>query len=69
MAVSMLTMLERLGAATLRLITYLGRLGIFLGQALALIVMPPLKVRRIIRQMHFIGVRSLLVILLAGLFT
>lgn len=69
MAVSMLTMIERLGAATLRLLTYLGRLGIFLGQALALIVMPPLKVRRIIRQMHFIGVRSLLVIVLTGLFT
>jgi phospholipid/cholesterol/gamma-HCH transport system permease protein len=51
------------------LITYLGRLGIFLGQALALIVLPPLKVRRIIRQMHFIGVRSLLVIVLTGLFT
>jgi len=65
----MLTMIERLGAATLRLITYLGRLGIFLGQALAFIVMPPLKVRRIIRQMHFIGVRSLLVIVLTGLFT
>jgi phospholipid/cholesterol/gamma-HCH transport system permease protein len=62
-------MIERLGTAALRLLTYLGRLGIFLGQALAFIVMPPLKVRRIIRQMHFIGVRSLLVIVLTGLFT
>jgi phospholipid/cholesterol/gamma-HCH transport system permease protein len=62
-------MIERLGSATLRLLTYLGHLGIFLGQSLAFIVMPPLKVRRIIRQMHFIGVRSLLVIVLTGLFT
>jgi phospholipid/cholesterol/gamma-HCH transport system permease protein len=65
----MLTLLERLGAAVLGLITYLGRLGLFSGRALAFVVMPPLKVRQIVKQMHFIGVRSLSVIVLTGLFT
>ncbi len=65
----MLTMIERLGTAGLGLVTYLGRFGIFMGQALAFVFMPPLKWRRIIQQMHFIGVRSLLVIVLTGLFT
>ena len=65
----MLTLLERLGAAVLGLITYLGRLGLFSGRALAFVVMPPLKVSQIVKQMHFIGVRSLSVIVLTGLFT
>jgi phospholipid/cholesterol/gamma-HCH transport system permease protein len=64
----MLTMLERLGAAVLAILAYLGRLGLFLGQSLLLIFIPPLKVRRLIRQVHFIGARSLLVIALTGMF-
>ena len=39
-----------------------------MGQALGLVFIPPLKIRRVIRQMHFIGARSLLVIALTGLF-
>lgn len=66
--IPMLTMLERLGTAVLALLTYLGRIGLFSGQALALIFIPPLKGQRVIRQMHFIGARSLLVIALTGLF-
>ena len=64
----MLTLLEKLGTTVLALLMYLGRLGLFLGQALLLIFIPPLKVRRLVRQMHFIGARSLLVITLTGLF-
>ena len=63
-----LTMLAKLGAGTLAFLTYLGRLGLFLFTTLLLIIIPPLKVRRIIRQMHFIGTRSVLVIVLTGLF-
>ena len=58
-----------LGAAVLSLLSYLGRLGLFLLQAVGLIVVPPLKVQRILRQVQFIGARSLLVIALTGLFT
>ncbi len=64
----MLIMLERLGTRVLTLLTYLGRLGIFLGVTFALIFIPPLKVRRFIQQVHFIGARSLLVIALTGIF-
>ncbi len=60
--------LARIGAAVLSLLSFLGRIGLFLGQALGLIFIPPLKIRRVIRQMHFIGARSLLVIALTGLF-
>lgn len=65
----MLSSLEKLGAGVLALLAYVGRLGIFLGQALGLIFVPPLKVGRVLRQLHFIGARSLLVIALTGVFT
>jgi phospholipid/cholesterol/gamma-HCH transport system permease protein len=61
--------LEKIGAGTLALLAYVGRLGLFLGQSLGLVFVPPLKVQRVIRQMHFIGARSSLVIALTGLFT
>ncbi len=65
----MVTMLEKIGASVLVLIGALGQLGIFSGQSLVLIFTPPIKVGRLVRQMHFIGVSSLLVIVLTGLFT
>jgi phospholipid/cholesterol/gamma-HCH transport system permease protein len=65
----MILLLEKLGAGVLALLDYLGRMGLFLGQALVLVFVPPLKVRRIIRQVHFIGARSSLVIGLTGIFT
>lgn len=63
------TLLEQFGAAVLALLASTGRFGIFLGQALMLMVTPPIKIRRIVRQIHFIGARSLLLIALTGLFT
>jgi phospholipid/cholesterol/gamma-HCH transport system permease protein len=65
----MILLLEKLGAGVLALLDHLGRMGLFLGQALVLVFVPPLKVRRIIRQVHFIGARSSLVIGLTGVFT
>jgi len=61
--------LGRIGALVLHLLSFLGRVGLFLVQALGLVFVPPLKIQRILRQMHFIGARSLLVIALTGLFT
>jgi len=46
-----------------------GRMMIFLGTALCWIFLPPLKWRRMIARIHFIGAKSLLVILLTGVFT
>lgn len=65
----MVTMIEQIGASVLRLLGTLGRLGIFSGQSMILVFTPPIKVDRLVRQMYFIGVSSLLVIVLTGLFT
>jgi len=46
-----------------------GRMMIFLGTALFWIFLPPLKWRRMIARIHFIGAKSLVVILLTGAFT
>jgi phospholipid/cholesterol/gamma-HCH transport system permease protein len=64
----MLLLLEKLGAYVLRFLAYLGHLGLFLGYTLGLVFIPPLKIHRIIRQLHFIGARSSLVIALTGVF-
>lgn len=69
MATFMLTLLEQLGAYTLKQVEHFGQFGVFLTEAVALIFIPPLKLRRIIRQMHFLGVRSIIVIVMTGLFT
>jgi phospholipid/cholesterol/gamma-HCH transport system permease protein len=47
----------------------MGRMGMFLGNTLAYSFAPPLKFSRILRQIHFIGFGSLLVIVLTGAFT
>lgn len=62
-------LLAYLGRFALTSLNVLGRFGIFTGYSLLLIMLPPLKWQRLMRQMHFIGARSLLVIGLTGLFT
>ncbi len=47
----------------------MGRFGLFLGEAVVWTFIPPLKVSQFYRRVHFIGVRSLSVILLTGAFT
>jgi phospholipid/cholesterol/gamma-HCH transport system permease protein len=61
--------LEYIGRVVLTGLGILGQMGLFWGRALALIFVPPLKVQRIVRQVHFLGVRSLGVVALTGLFT
>jgi phospholipid/cholesterol/gamma-HCH transport system permease protein len=46
----------------------MGRMGIFLAKALLFIFSPPLKLNQLLRQMHFIGFQSTLVIFLTGAF-
>ncbi|MFQ5804472.1 MAG: MlaE family ABC transporter permease [Candidatus Methylomirabilales bacterium] len=46
-----------------------GRMAIFLSSALISIFLPPLKWRRMIARIHFIGAKSLSVIVLTGAFT
>ena len=47
----------------------LGNLGSFFGRAAYLGVKPPFRLRNIFKQMEFIGVNSLLVVVITGLFT
>ncbi len=47
----------------------MGRFTLFLGEAFVWTFIPPLKVSQFYRRVHFIGVRSLSVILLTGAFT
>jgi phospholipid/cholesterol/gamma-HCH transport system permease protein len=60
---------EALGAGTLTVVEGLGRFGAFLFEALAVLVTPPFKPRPFIERIHYIGYRSLLIILLTGAFT
>jgi phospholipid/cholesterol/gamma-HCH transport system permease protein len=60
---------EALGAATVSLVESLGRFGTFFGVALFSMVTPPIKVRALIDRVHFVGYRSLIIIVLTGAFT
>ncbi|MBI2876023.1 MAG: ABC transporter permease [Candidatus Tectomicrobia bacterium] len=58
-----------LGRNTLLAIQRLGEIFIFLATAIFWTFVPPFKVRRLIKQIHFIGVNSIFIVLLTGLFT
>ncbi len=58
-----------IGQVSLRLLAEMGRMAIFLGSSVFWAVVPPYKVRRILKQIHFVGVKSGLVILLTAAFT
>ena len=58
-----------LGHASLEMVQALGRFGRFFAQAIGYIVLPPFKVGRLIDRIHFIGFRSLTIVILTGAFT
>jgi phospholipid/cholesterol/gamma-HCH transport system permease protein len=66
---TVLSFAEALGARAIRAMGYLGRMGIFLGASLARAALPPYRVRNVVRQVHFIGVKSVFVIVLTAAFT
>ncbi|MEJ2201952.1 MAG: MlaE family lipid ABC transporter permease subunit [Desulfuromonadaceae bacterium] len=59
----------KLGDSCLSLLEQSGRMGIFLFSCLVSLVKPPYSPFAVIRQAHFIGVRSVFVILFTGAFT
>lgn len=61
--------LDALGGWVVALVDSLGRFGTFMGQAVATLVTPPFKFRAFVDRLHYIGYRSLLIILLTGAFT
>ncbi len=62
-------LLEKIGDEVLYYLEQAGRMGIFLFTCLLNAVRPPYKISPIVRQIHFIGHRSVFVILFTGTFT
>jgi len=60
---------ERLGSKALRGVLGLGRMGTFFAAAVAKALVPPYRLRNVVKQVHFIGVKSLSVIVLTAGFT
>lgn len=63
------TILEKLGAVTLFIVREMGRMLIFLVLALVNIIIRPGKPIHVFKQVHFIGTKSLFVIVLTAAFT
>ncbi|MBI5344685.1 MAG: ABC transporter permease [Deltaproteobacteria bacterium] len=63
------TYLERLGNSAGRIVTSTGLIALMLGQTVLYIFTPPMKFRNIFKQMEFVGVKSLFVVILTGSFT
>src|SRR3989442_11650353 len=61
--------LDAIGRGAIEVVEALGRFGTFLGQALGTILTPPFKFWAFVDRIHYIGYRSLLIILLTGGFT
>jgi phospholipid/cholesterol/gamma-HCH transport system permease protein len=60
---------EALGRKALGIVLALGRFGTFMGEALLITVTTPPRFNAFLHRVHFIGFRSLLVIVLTGGFT
>ena len=62
-------LLEALGKWASNFVTTTGRIFIMLAQASVHAVTPPIKFRAIFKQMEFVGVNSLFIVMLTGAFT
>lgn len=65
----MFSLAKTIGAGTLRGLRAMGRMMVFLYAGLASALVPPFRFRNAVKQVHFIGVRSLFVIILTASFT
>ncbi len=61
--------LDRLGRAVLESIEEMGKILLLFLSVLAWMFRPPLKLRNIFKQMEFVGVKSIFVVVLTGTFT
>ena len=61
-------MVRRLGGDVVTVLWRTGLMALFLGKALLYSCLPPLKIVRLLKQVHFIGMQSMFVILLTGVF-
>ena len=58
-----------IGGKSIGILSRMGRIFTFLGNALYFSITPPFKIERILKQIRFIGAESTLVVLLIGAFT
>jgi phospholipid/cholesterol/gamma-HCH transport system permease protein len=65
----MLSLLAHIGRSTLQQLTEMGRMFLFLASAFAWVFRPPARIRLVIHHIRSIGVDSLSVVLLSGVFT
>jgi len=65
----MINLLRKLGSWFLSLLRQMGHMFIFLMNSLYFIFVPPFKFRLLLREIRFIGTKSMTVILLMGSFT
>ncbi len=61
--------LENIGKAAEDFITSAGQIALMLGSAVMYAFIPPIKLKNIFKQMEFVGVQSLFVVILTGMFT
>jgi phospholipid/cholesterol/gamma-HCH transport system permease protein len=61
--------LEETGKKTRMVVEMSGQMGLMLSRALMWVFVPPYKWRNIIKQMEFVGVQSVFVVVLTGSFT
>lgn len=64
-----LELVPSLGRSALQKVQLLGRCGAFLGLSLYYIVKPPYRFSRVLKEIEFIGAKSLLIIFVTALFT
>jgi len=61
--------LDRLGRAVMASVEEMGKILLLFISVLAWMLRPPLKLRNIFKQMEFVGVKSIFVVVLTGTFT
>ncbi|MBE9546325.1 MAG: ABC transporter permease [Proteobacteria bacterium] len=63
------TAIDNLGRSVLRNVEEMGRILLLFISVLSWMIRPPLKLRLIFKQMEFVGVKSIFVVVLTGIFT
>jgi phospholipid/cholesterol/gamma-HCH transport system permease protein len=63
------TLLRQLGELVLRFFAQVGLMAAFFGRALATAVRPPYRAGLVLQQAEFVGVGSLFIVMLTGVFT
>ncbi len=66
---AVLSLIDRLGKGVISYVEEMGKILLLLLSVIGWTFRPPLKIRNIMKQMEFVGVKSLYVVCLTGLFT